>query len=71
MSPEARGAGVSFFALCLFLGQAAGVSVFGVMVERFGYAGPFVGAGVGLSILAIFFQARLLALRRGSAEKAY
>jgi predicted MFS family arabinose efflux permease len=70
MSPEARGAGVSFFALCLFLGQAAGVSVFGLMVERFGYAGPFVGAGVGLSILAIFFQARLLALRRGSAEKA-
>jgi hypothetical protein len=46
------------------------VSVFGLMVERFGYAGPFVGAGVGLSILAIFFQARLLALRRGSAEKA-
>jgi predicted MFS family arabinose efflux permease len=62
MSPEARGAGVSFFALCLFLGQAAGVSVFGALVERFGYAGPFVVAGAGLLVLAAGFRSRLMRL---------
>lgn len=66
MAPEARGSGVSFFALCLFLGQAAGVSVFGLLVERFGYPGPFVGAGVGLVCLAVFFRVRLLSLARAT-----
>ncbi|MCA3131931.1 MAG: MFS transporter [Betaproteobacteria bacterium] len=63
MAPDARGAGVSFFALCLFLGQAAGVSTFGLMVERFGYRWPFVAAGAGLAALAWWFSARLMALR--------
>ncbi len=69
MSPESRGAGVSFFALCLFLGQAAGVSAFGLLVERFGYAGPFVVAGVGLMGLALVFRMRLLALRSSAASR--
>lgn len=63
MAPEARGAGVSFFALCLFLGQAAGVGAFGLLVERFGYAGPLVAAGVGLVVLAWWFRERLMVLR--------
>ena len=56
MAPHARGAGVSFFAFCLFLGQAAGVAVFGVGIEVFGYAPMFVLAGVGLAMLAAAFR---------------
>ena len=63
MAPEARGAGVSFFALCLFLGQALGVSAFGVLVERLGYPGPFVAAGAGLLALGAWFRGRIRALR--------
>src|SRR5581483_4349966 len=33
MAPQARGAAVSFFAFCLFLGQALGVAAFGQAIE--------------------------------------
>lgn len=56
MSPTARGAGVSFFALCLFLGQAVGVQTFGAVTDRFGYPGPFVVTGVLLAALAWLFR---------------
>jgi predicted MFS family arabinose efflux permease len=56
MSPNARGAGVSFFALSLFLGQAVGVTAFGAIMDRFGYPGPFVATGVLLAMLAWLFR---------------
>ena len=62
MAPEARGAGVSFFAFCLFLGQAAGVAVFGWGVARFGYGPMFAIAGIALLALAAVFRRRLLLL---------
>jgi MFS transporter, YNFM family, putative membrane transport protein len=59
MAPDARGAGVSFFAFSMFLGQAAGVSCFGWLVERFGYAWPFAAAGLLLLVLSLWFRRRL------------
>jgi len=59
MAPEARGAGVSFFAFSMFLGQAAGVSCFGWLVERFGYPWPFAAAGFLLLVLSLWFRRRL------------
>lgn len=67
MAPEARGAGVSFFAFCLFLGQAAGVGFFGWAVERFGYASPLLAAGLCLFLLAFWFRQRLRAFRAAAA----
>ncbi len=68
IAPAARGAGVSFFALCLFLGQAVGVSAFGWLMDRFGYPGPFVAAGLGLALLAIGFRRFLRAHPVGNME---
>jgi predicted MFS family arabinose efflux permease len=68
IAPAARGAGVSFFALCLFLGQAVGVSVFGAVMDRFGYPGPFVAAGLGLAALAVGFRRFLRAHPMGGIE---
>jgi predicted MFS family arabinose efflux permease len=59
MAPRARGAGVSFFAFSLFVGQAAGVAAFGTGIERIGYAPLFVAAGMGLALLAAWFRRRL------------
>lgn len=67
MAPEARGAGVSFFAFCLFIGQAMGVGFFGWTVERFGYAGPLLAAGLCLLLLALWFRQRLRAFRATAA----
>jgi MFS transporter, YNFM family, putative membrane transport protein len=59
MAPQARGAAVSFFAFCLFLGQASGVAAFGQAVDRIGYRPVMAGAGVGLFILACWFRRQL------------
>jgi predicted MFS family arabinose efflux permease len=59
MAPAARGAAVSFFALCLFVGQALGVAAFGPALEGFGYRPVIAVAGVGLFALAWWFQRRL------------
>jgi predicted MFS family arabinose efflux permease len=59
MAPTARGAAVSFFALCLFVGQALGVAAFGPALEGFGYRPVIAAAGVGLFALAWWFQRRL------------
>jgi predicted MFS family arabinose efflux permease len=61
MAPAARGAAVSFFALCLFLGQAAGVAAFGQAVEGWGYRPVMAAAGLGLFVLALWFRMRLRA----------
>jgi predicted MFS family arabinose efflux permease len=59
MAPQARGAGVSFFAFCLFLGQAAGAAAFGQAIEAIDYPGAFAAAGLGLLLLAAEFRRQL------------
>lgn len=64
MAPEARGAAVSFFALCMFLGQAVGVAAFGWIADVTGYRLPFALTGIALAILAVQFRLRLGRLLR-------
>jgi MFS transporter, YNFM family, putative membrane transport protein len=59
MAPEARGSAVSAFAFCLFLGQALGVAVMGIGVERAGYRPMIAGTGIALIALAFWFRHRL------------
>ena len=55
MAPERRGPAVSAFAACFFLGQSAGVSLAGALVERAGTA-PAIGLGAaGLVGVALAF----------------
>lgn len=55
MAPEARGAGMALFALCLFLGQAVGVPVAAPIVDRWGAPPVFWAAAVFLPLLAFWF----------------
>ena len=55
MAPGARGAAVSLFAFCFFLGQAAGVAAVGFAVDRVGYAPGFIASGLGLFALGVWF----------------
>jgi predicted MFS family arabinose efflux permease len=59
MAPKVRGSAVSFFAFCLFLGQATGVAVAGVAVERVGYVPMLLAAGAGILALSLWFRAQL------------
>ena len=60
MAPDARGLAVSAFAFCLFTGQAAGVAVMGIGIDRVGHEAVF--AATGLAMLAFTW---LFAARRG------
>jgi predicted MFS family arabinose efflux permease len=62
MAPQARGLAVSFFAMCLFLSQAAGVALAGYLVAASGFEPLFAAAGLGLALLAWWFRRRLQAL---------
>ena len=55
MAPEARGAGMALFALCLFLGQAIGVPIAAPIVDRWGAPPVFWAAAVVLPLLALWF----------------
>jgi predicted MFS family arabinose efflux permease len=55
MAPEARGAGMALFALCLFLGQAVGVPIAAPIVDRWGAPPVFWAAAVFLPLLALWF----------------
>jgi predicted MFS family arabinose efflux permease len=59
MAPQARGSAVSFFAFCLFLGQASGVAAVGLGVERLGYEPMLLAAGAALLVLALWFRYEL------------
>jgi YNFM family putative membrane transporter len=48
MAPEARGLAVSTFANVLFIGQAAGVWLSGLVIDRIGYLLVFIAAGAAL-----------------------
>jgi MFS transporter, YNFM family, putative membrane transport protein len=59
MAPEARGAGMALFALCLFVGQAIGVPIAAPIVDRWGAPPVFWAAAVILPTLALWFAAAL------------
>jgi predicted MFS family arabinose efflux permease len=52
IAPEARGAAISLFAFCFFLGQSLGPIVLGRILELRGYSAAFVTAGIGLLMVA-------------------
>ncbi len=58
MAPERRGAAVSMLASCHFLGQAAGVGVAGMCVERAGTAAVIATGAVGVLAVALNFGRR-------------
>ena len=61
MAPEARGAAMALFALCLFVGQAIGVPIAAPVVDRWGAVPIFWFAAFFLPALALYFA---WALRR-------
>jgi predicted MFS family arabinose efflux permease len=67
MDPARRGAAVATFALCYFLGQAAGVSAVGWAVTHFSTTAVIIIAAVGVSGVAMAFagaRARTQTMRR-------
>ncbi|OWW22142.1 transporter [Noviherbaspirillum denitrificans] len=59
MAPERRGAAVSAFASCFFLGQSVGVGIAGLVVERLGTANVMVIGAAGVLAVAIRFSLKL------------
>jgi MFS transporter, YNFM family, putative membrane transport protein len=59
MAPEARGAAMALFALCLFVGQAIGVPLAAPIVDRWGAPPVFWFAAIVLPLLALWFAAAL------------
>jgi MFS transporter, YNFM family, putative membrane transport protein len=55
MAPEARGLAVSTFANLLFMGQAAGVWLSGLVIDRIGFAPVFMAAAAALLVVGITF----------------
>ena len=66
MAPAARGLAVATFANVLFLGQAAGVWLCGLLIDDIGFAPVFIVLGVALAILGGAF-AHLLRRRPATA----
>ena len=52
MAPERRGAAVSAFACCFFLGQSAGVGAAGLLVEGVGTAAVMLSGAAGILLLS-------------------
>ena len=61
MAPERRGAAVSAFASCFFLGQSVGVGIAGLLVERLGTSNVMVIGAIGVLAVAIRFSMTLKA----------
>jgi predicted MFS family arabinose efflux permease len=64
MAPERRGAAVSAFASCFFLGQSVGIAMAGALVERIGTTTVIAAGAVGAVAVAMNFgrlRARKLA----------
>jgi predicted MFS family arabinose efflux permease len=59
MAPERRGAAVSAFASCFFLGQSVGVGIAGALVERIGTANVLIAGGLGVLVVALRFSSLL------------
>ena len=65
MAPDRRGAAVSAFASCLYLGQSVGVAIAGAVVGRTGTGTIILAGGAGLIAVAVGFSA-LRARSRGA-----
>ncbi|HYD95942.1 MAG TPA: MFS transporter [Noviherbaspirillum sp.] len=59
MAPERRGAAVSAFASCFFLGQSVGVAVAGALVGPLGTEKVMVIGAAGVLAVAVWFQKSL------------
>jgi len=59
MAPEARGAAVSLFALCLFTSQSIGIWLAARAIDAWGIVPVFAAAGIGLPLVALDFRRRL------------
>jgi predicted MFS family arabinose efflux permease len=59
MAPDRRGAAVSAFASCFFLGQSVGVAIAGMLVERFGTSVVLVISAGGVLWVALAFSSKL------------
>lgn len=59
MAPERRGAAVSAFASCFYLGQSLGVAAAGLMVERIGTRAVIIVGAFGVLMIALNFSRRL------------
>ncbi len=68
MAPEARGAGMALFALCLFVGQAIGVPIAAPIVDRWGAPPVFWAAAIFLPLLAFWFSAAIARRAQLSGE---
>lgn len=67
MAPERRGAAVSAFASCFFLGQSAGVGLAGVGVEMLDTGWVIALGAAGVGVVALAFRHRLAQRRRATA----
>ncbi|MDB5850872.1 MAG: transporter, partial [Rhodoferax sp.] len=56
MAPERRGAAVSAFASCFFLGQATGVGVAGILVGHWGTGAVISLGATGVVLIALGFS---------------
>ena len=66
MAPERRGAAVSAFASCFFLGQSVGVGIDGLLIAHVGTGGVIAAAAIGVLAVALNFG-RLRAQRATNA----
>jgi predicted MFS family arabinose efflux permease len=55
MAPQRRGAAVALFASCLFMGQAVGVAVASLWVERISTTPIIVAGALGLLAIGVVF----------------
>jgi predicted MFS family arabinose efflux permease len=55
MAPDARGSAVSLFAFFLFMGQASGIALLGLVVDRAGYVPVFLFCGGAMVALSLWF----------------
>ena len=69
MAPERRGAAVSMFAFCFFVGQSAGVSMAGWLVERIGIPSVIQISALGVLLVGNIFarqqRLKMLAVAAG------
>jgi predicted MFS family arabinose efflux permease len=69
MAPERRGAAVSAFASCFFMGQAVGVAANGALVAHIGTGAVITGGAAGVLAVALTFS-RLRARRAMAVAQA-
>jgi MFS transporter, YNFM family, putative membrane transport protein len=63
MAPQARGTAIAVFAFFLFMGQASGVAVCGVVIRYLHYGWTFAITGALLVLLGFWFATRIEAHR--------